>query len=96
MSVHLAQRRRPAQVAEWARHSVAVLLRVYAKCIDGQDQIARRRIEEARPARIQLPTPDLTWARIGRNQPPSAVSSRSQPESEGWCYVMSSQVKHLL
>lgn len=37
----------PAQVAEWAGHSVAVLLRVYAKCIDGQDQIARRRIEEA-------------------------------------------------
>jgi hypothetical protein len=24
-----------------------VLLRVYAKCIDGQDQIARRRIEDA-------------------------------------------------
>jgi hypothetical protein len=37
----------PAQVAEWAGHSVAVLLRVYAKCIDGQDQIAKRRIEEA-------------------------------------------------
>jgi hypothetical protein len=35
------------QVAERAGHSVAVLLRVYAKCIDGQDQIARRRIEEA-------------------------------------------------
>ena len=37
----------PAQVAEWAGHSVAVLLRVYAKCIDGQDQIAKRRIEDA-------------------------------------------------
>lgn len=37
----------PAQVAEWAGHSVAVLLRVYAKCIDGQDHIAKRRIEEA-------------------------------------------------
>jgi integrase len=37
----------PAQVAEWAGHSVAVLLRIYAKCIDGQDQAARRRIEEA-------------------------------------------------
>lgn len=36
-----------AQVAEWAGHSVAVLLRVYAKCIDGQDQLAKRRIEEA-------------------------------------------------
>jgi integrase len=37
----------PAQVAEWAGHSVQVLLRVYAKCLDGQDAIARRRIEEA-------------------------------------------------
>jgi len=37
----------PAQVAEWAGHSVAVLLKVYAKCIDGQDEAARRRIEEA-------------------------------------------------
>ncbi|MDG4790019.1 integrase [Micromonospora sp. WMMD1102] len=35
------------QVAEWAGHSVAVLLRVYAKCIVGQDRAARRRIEEA-------------------------------------------------
>jgi integrase len=35
------------QVAEWARHSVHVLLRVYAKCIEGQDQAARRRIEAA-------------------------------------------------
>jgi hypothetical protein len=37
----------PARVAEWAGHSVAVPLRVYAKCIDGQDQIAKRRIEDA-------------------------------------------------
>jgi integrase len=35
------------QVAAWAGHSVDVLLRVYAKCIVGQDQTARRRIEEA-------------------------------------------------
>jgi hypothetical protein len=34
-------------VAEWAGHSVQVLLRTYAKCIVGQDAIARRRIEEA-------------------------------------------------
>jgi hypothetical protein len=37
----------PVQVAEWAGHSVSVLLKVYAKCIDGQDQIAKRRIEDA-------------------------------------------------
>jgi integrase len=35
------------QVAEWAGHSVDVLLRVYAKCISGQQDEARRRIEEA-------------------------------------------------
>jgi hypothetical protein len=35
------------QVAEWAGHSVAVLLKIYAKCIDAQDKAAQRRIEAA-------------------------------------------------
>ena len=35
------------QVAEWAGHGVEVLLRVYAKCIFGQQDEAKRRIEEA-------------------------------------------------
>ena len=35
------------QVAEWAGHSVAVLLRVYAKCIVGQEDSARQRIDAA-------------------------------------------------
>ena len=35
------------QVAEWAGHSVNVLLRVYATCISGQDEAARRRIQSA-------------------------------------------------
>jgi integrase len=34
-------------VAAWAGHSVQVLLQVYAKCIVGRDEIARRRIEAA-------------------------------------------------
>jgi hypothetical protein len=34
-------------VAEWAGHSVQVLLRVYAKCIDEQETAARRRMGEA-------------------------------------------------
>jgi integrase len=34
----------PTQVAEWAGHSVAVLLRVYAKCIAGQEEAARNRV----------------------------------------------------
>ncbi len=37
----------PTQVAEWAGHSVDVLLRIYAKCIVGQDELAKRRISEA-------------------------------------------------
>ncbi|GAA3964434.1 hypothetical protein GCM10023085_53770 [Actinomadura viridis] len=37
----------PAQVAAWAGHSVAVLLRVYAKCVAGQEEDAKRRITEA-------------------------------------------------
>ena len=42
---------RQPRVAELAGHSVHVLLKVYAKCIDGQDEAARRRIEGAlRPA----------------------------------------------
>ncbi|MGH3865545.1 MAG: hypothetical protein ACRDQ4_05270 [Pseudonocardiaceae bacterium] len=30
-----------------AGHSVEVLLKVYAKCLDGQDGIARQRVQEA-------------------------------------------------
>ncbi len=37
----------PAQVAEWAGHSVDVLHRVYAKAVAGQEAEAQRRIEEA-------------------------------------------------
>jgi hypothetical protein len=33
-------------VAEWAGHSVDVL-RIYAKCIVGQDELAKRRISKA-------------------------------------------------
>ncbi|GAA1423063.1 tyrosine recombinase XerC [Catellatospora coxensis] len=37
----------PTQVAEWAGNSVRVLLKVYAKCIDGQEELALRRIRAA-------------------------------------------------
>jgi len=37
----------PTQIAQWAGHSVAVLLHTYARCIVGQDEAARRRIEAA-------------------------------------------------
>jgi integrase len=37
----------PTQVAEWADHSLDVLLRIYATCIVGQDDVAKRRISDA-------------------------------------------------
>src|SRR6266851_6948056 len=36
----------------------------------------------------------LTWARIGRNQPPSAVNSRSQPESKRRYLTAFTQLGH--
>lgn len=38
------------QVAAWAGHSVMVLLKVYAQCLEGQDEMASRRIDAARAA----------------------------------------------
>jgi integrase len=35
------------QVAEWAGHSVHVLLKVYAACIDGEESAALKRIQAA-------------------------------------------------
>jgi integrase len=35
------------RVAKWAGHSLAVLLRVYAKCLDGGEQAARERVGRA-------------------------------------------------
>jgi hypothetical protein len=32
------------RVAAWAGHCVAVLLRVYAKCLDGGEQLARAKV----------------------------------------------------
>jgi integrase len=36
----------PAQVAEWAGHSLVVLLRTYAKCLDGEERTARNLLED--------------------------------------------------
>jgi hypothetical protein len=32
---------------EWAGHAVEVLRKVYAKCLDGQEAMARRRVLDA-------------------------------------------------
>jgi hypothetical protein len=57
----------PTQVADWAGHSVRVLLTVYATCIVGQEQRALQLIDasfadEALPApdpSTDLPQPDV-------------------------------------
>ncbi|WP_344970950.1 hypothetical protein [Streptosporangium fragile] len=47
-----------------------VLLRVYAKCIDGQDADAKRRILDAtRPPTMTAPDAPETSARIQHDQP---------------------------
>ncbi|WP_241197129.1 hypothetical protein OHU17_12290 [Streptomyces goshikiensis] len=40
------RRRRPTEVAERAGNSVEVLLSRYAKCLDGRQEVANRRIED--------------------------------------------------
>ena len=37
----------PTTVAEWTGHSVEVLLRIYAKCLDGGDALIRHRVQAA-------------------------------------------------
>jgi hypothetical protein len=37
----------PAEVAAWAGHSVEILLKIYAKCIDGGTELLRRRVQTA-------------------------------------------------
>jgi integrase len=37
----------PTDVAEWAGQSVEVLLRIYAKCLDGGQQLLRKRVQVA-------------------------------------------------
>jgi integrase len=65
----------PKQVAEWAGNSTEVLLRVYAKCLAGQDEIAMRRISDA------LGHPG-TSARIRHDQPPPPGGDRTQPDTD--------------
>ncbi|GES22554.1 hypothetical protein Aple_054520 [Acrocarpospora pleiomorpha] len=64
------------QVAAWAGHSVDVLLRVYAKCIHGQEADAMRRIWDAtRPDRGNA------LGTATRRRPTLAVHSRTDENS---------------
>jgi integrase len=55
----------PAQVAEWAGHSVAVLLKVYAKCVHGGETDALERVWEATRSEPR----GHSREDIGKNQP---------------------------
>jgi hypothetical protein len=54
-----------AQVAEWAGHSVAVLLNVYAKCVHGTEAEALQRVWEA----TRSDAPGHVSREIGKNRP---------------------------
>ena len=47
----------PTEIAKRAGHSVEVLLRVYAKCVHGQEDVANQRIEEILNAATPAPEP---------------------------------------
>lgn len=64
------------QVAEWAGHSVEVLLKIYAKCIDGDADRHRMRIEEA----LGRPT---TTQNLATYLPGTTVESRLRPGMAG-------------
>jgi integrase len=68
----------PTEIAKRAGHSVEVLLRVYAKCVHGQEEIANQRIEEILDA--GAPAPE----QIADQQPGKAspASTPRQDESE--------------
>lgn len=59
----------PTLVAEWAGHSVQVLLRVYAKCIEGQDAQSRKLIENALGEPEQVKSTDEAGSLAEPNKP---------------------------
>jgi integrase len=70
----------PTQVAEWAGHSVTVLLRVYAKCVYGQDEVARQRIEAALALTGAAEGPDVAGYRMRPKLPPVFLTNcRREP-----------------
>jgi integrase len=67
----------PTQVAEWAGHSVDVLLKIYAKCLDGEQDIALKRIGAAlgRPSPKPMVKNDGTGVTSPKQPPPPRKTS---------------------
>ena len=74
----------PALVARWAGHSVAVLLKVYAKTIDGTEQASLDRSWAATRR-------DLKSRFQGTNRERPAVSQRPTPDTAGHCSISDPQ-----
>ncbi len=74
------------QVVEWAGRSVRVCLLVYAKCISGQDEAARRRIDAALAAEEATAEAPMaadagpSQPRLSHSQPETAGLDRAQPD----------------
>ncbi|SDU79945.1 Phage integrase family protein [Jiangella alkaliphila] len=67
----------PTKAASWAGHSVEVLLKIYAKCTDGDDELYRDRIDaalgrERGPRKLRH-----VFDKNSRRDPPGAVSGRT-------------------
>jgi integrase len=67
----------PAEVARWAGHSVEILLKIYAKCLDGGIELFRRRVQEALGY-----TDESAWVRPRYEQPVKTADGRVQPDIE--------------
>src|SRR5581483_8877255 len=57
----------PTEIAKRAGHSVEVLLRVYAKCVHGQEEVANQRIEEILGPSTPEPAPAKPVAKSHRD-----------------------------
>ncbi|WP_396993569.1 tyrosine-type recombinase/integrase [Nonomuraea phyllanthi] len=66
------------QVAERAGHSVHVLLRVYAKCLVGQDAVARQLIVDALVSRREADCRRRVYDASTRRAPLMTMSSRTE------------------
>ena len=74
----------PTDVAAWAGHSVEVLLKIYAKCVDGGAELLRKRVQAAlghAPALAR--TQDRRGQDFGTHLARTAVDGQSSPVTTG-------------
>jgi integrase len=72
----------PAQVAKWAGHTTDVLLRVYANCVAGQQDEAKRRIIEATKPSDDQPHGRRVPSRPGDSEPETEMPDEGDGEPE--------------